>query len=230
MRAPREALSSVVNRVRAFLTRTARSRWTRFALVLLLSAAIVLALAAARIAPEAAPFIASDPSQLPVTAVGVVLGCRPTMPDGRPNRFFEARIRAAAELYRSGKVARLIVSGDNGRIGYDEPSAMRQALVREGVPASNVSRDFAGFRALDSVLRARDVFGLRRLTFVSQRFHVERAVYLARENGMDAYALAAADVGGAEGALVAVREVFSRVVAVLDVKVLHTTPRFGGPR
>src|SRR5262249_49696316 len=150
--------------------------------------------------------------------------------DGRPNRFFEARIRAAAELYRSGKVARLIVSGDNGRIGYDEPSAMRQALVREGVPASNVSRDFAGFRTLDSVLRARDVFGLRRLTFVSQRFHVERAVYLARENGMDAYALAAADVGGAEGALVAVREVFSRAVAVLDVKVLHTTPRFGGAR
>jgi vancomycin permeability regulator SanA len=81
----REALSSVVNGVRAFLTRTAHSRWTRFALVLVLSAGIVLAVAAVRIAEQAAPFIASDPSQLPVTAVGVVLGCRPTMPDALVN-------------------------------------------------------------------------------------------------------------------------------------------------
>lgn len=198
-------------------------------MVALLGTALLLFGANLRVKAASAPFVRRTVESLPATGVGVVLGCRPELADGRPNLFFVTRIRAAVELYRSGKVTHLIASGDNGHAGYDEPTRMKQALMEAGVPASHISRDFAGFRTLDSVLRARDVFGVHRLTFISQRFHVERAVYLARANGIDAYALAASDVGGAGGALVQLRELFSRAVALLDVNVFHTRPRFAGP-
>lgn len=181
------------------------------------------------IAGSVAPFVSADRSKLPSTRVALVLGCSRQLSDGRTNLFFERRIQAAAELFRAGQVQYLLLSGDNSRVGYDEPSDMRRALLAAGVPASRIVLDHAGFRTLDSVLRAKQVFGLRELIVVSQRFHGERAVYLARAHGMRAWAYAAADVGGPEGLRVRLREVISRLAAVLDVRILHTTPRFPGP-
>jgi SanA protein len=160
----------------------------------------------------------------------LVLGCSPTLPDGRRNLFFETRMRAASELYRAGKVKAIIVSGDNGRADYDEPTAMAEALVARGIPRAAITRDFAGFRTLDSMIRAKEVFGLRSVTVVSQRFHVERAIYIGRAHGLDAIGFAAADVGGPAGMRVRVREIASRLVAVLDVHVFGTRPRHTGPR
>lgn len=169
-----------------------------------------------------------DAAAVPASRVGLVLGCAERLADGRPNLFFTLRIRAAAELYAAGKVEYLLVSGDNGTKSYDEPTAMKAALVRAGVPDDRVVLDFAGFRTLDSVVRAREVFGQTRITIVSQRFHNERAVYLARRHGIAAYGYNAPDVGGAGGAAVRAREVLARVKAVLDVRVLGTRPRFLG--
>ncbi len=209
--------------------RSPKSRVIRIALLLGAVALGWLGLEAARIGPRAAAFVSDDLAGVPATDVGLVLGTSPSLGAGRPNAFFSARIAAAAQLFRAGKVRHLLVSGDNGSQGYDEPSAMRRALVRAGVPEAAITRDFAGFRTLDSMLRAKEVFGLRRVTVVSQRFHVERAVFLARAHGLEAYGFAARDVGGPEGRRVRAREVLSRLAAVLDVRVLHSRPRFTGP-
>jgi SanA protein len=192
-------------------------------------AAFVWALAAARIGPTVAPFLSANLERLPATRVGLVLGCSPHLADGRKNLFFERRIAAAAALFRAGKVQYLLVSGDNSRPDYDEPSAMRAALVVAGVPEPRIVRDFAGFRTLDSVARAQSVFGLSELIVVSQRFHNERAVYLARARGLKAFGYDAGDVGGVHGLRTHAREVLSRLVAVLEVELLHTAPRYPGP-
>jgi SanA protein len=123
----------------------------------------------------------------------------------------------------------LIVSGDNGSKQYDEPTAMKEDLVRRGVPPDAIYCDYAGFRTLDSIVRAERVFGQRRFMVVSQRFHNERAVFLARRHGLDAEAFDAGDVTGGSGWMTHLREYLARVQAVLDVTLLRTKPRFEGP-
>ena len=168
-------------------------------------------------------------SEVPEAPVALVLGCSDYLPDGRKNLYFTRRIAAAAELFHAGRVRALIVSGDNHREGYDEPSAMKAALVREGIPAENVACDYAGFCTLDSVVRAREVFGQTRFIVVSQRFHCERAVFLARERGIEAFGFDATRVGGAAGLKTRLRESLARAMAVVDVALLDTRSKFLGP-
>jgi len=196
----------------------------------LFSAACSLVVSARHVSANAAPFVKSRVNDLPRVHVGLVLGCSRRTRDGRLNLFFQRRIEAAAELFRAGQVQFLLLSGDNSTVGYDEPSDMRRALIEAGVPPARLLLDHAGFRTLDSVVRAKEVFGLREVIVVSQHFHNERAVYLARASGMQAFAFDARDVGGREGWWMEVREGFSRLCALLDVHVFHTRPRFLGPR
>jgi SanA protein len=186
-------------------------------------------LATRHISAAAAPFVEGALENLPQVRVGLVLGCSPKTTDGRENLYFKRRIAAASELFRAGRVQYLLLSGDNSTVDYDEPSEMRRALVRAGVPASRLVLDHAGFRTLDSVVRAKEVFGLRETIIVSQHFHNERAVYLARAHGLRAFGFDAQDVGGLSGVRIALREAVSRMFAVLDVRVFHTQPHFGGP-
>jgi len=172
----------------------------------------------------------TDPDSVPGHRTALVLGCARTLSNGRPNQYFLHRIRTAAALYRAGRVDCLIVSGDNHRVGYDEATDMRDALVDEGVPADRISRDFAGFRTLDSVIRAREVFCQEKFVIVSQRFHNERALFIARAHGIDAVALDAPDVATLGGLKTRVREAFARTKAVADVWLFGTEPRFLGPK
>ena len=169
-----------------------------------------------------------SPADVPPRDVALVLGANPTT-NGHPNLFFTARMDAAAALYVRGTVRHFIVSGDNHTAAYDEPSAMRDALIARGVPASSITLDFAGFRTLDSVLRAREVFGQSRLIIVSQEFHCARALYIAQCRGIDAVALAARSPRGGAALLVRAREVLARTVAVVDARILGTQPHFPGP-
>jgi SanA protein len=178
----------------------------------------------------AAPYLYSSITDVPENDVALVLGTSKSASSGGPNLFFEARMDAAAALYKAGKVKYLLVSGDNGEEAYNEPSDMRDALVARGVPKGNVYLDYAGFRTLDSVLRAREVFGQTRFTVVSQAFHNERAVFIARHYRIEAVGFNAADVGGSAGARVNAREVLARVQVALDLYLLNTQPRFYGPR
>src|SRR5581483_5266288 len=112
---------------------------------------------------------------VPQNDVALVLGTAEKTKAGSMNLHFAQRIKAAAALYEAGKVRHLIVSGDNHKVGYDEPGAMRRALIAAGVPANAITCDYAGFHTLDSVMRAKSVFGLTRCTIVSEEFHCPRA-------------------------------------------------------
>ncbi len=132
--------------------------------------------------------------ECPKVKVALVLGTAPTNKYGNPNPYFSNRVRAAAELYWSGRVEFVLVSGDNGRKNYDEPTSMKNALVDYGIPSSRIYLDHAGFRTLDSMERARKVFGQKEVVVVSQRFHNERAIYLGEHFGMTVYGYNAQDV------------------------------------
>lgn len=165
--------------------------------------------------------------QIPHNRVGVVLGTSEKVRSGRPNLFFEHRMKAAVELYRSGKVDRLLLSGDNRTIHYNEPWAMRRALMAAGVDSTHITLDYAGFRTLDSMVRAREVFGQQSFTVISQRFHNERAVYIARRKGIDAIGYNAQDVGAYSGFRTKLREKAARVKVFAD-QVFGVEPHFLG--
>ena len=162
--------------------------------------------------------------------VALVLGTAPTLADGRPNQFYWQRLRSAAQLYRAGHVAAILVSGDNGHVDYDEPTAMRDDLHRLGVPLGLITRDYAGFSTFDSVVRAKKVFGLERVLIVSQRFHVQRALFLAEATGLQAYGIDAGSIGGGAGLRVRLREVLARLATMGDLGLWQRQPRFLGPQ
>ena len=165
---------------------------------------------------------------IPQTNAALVLGCAETLANGRTNLYFRYRIEAAAELYHHGVIRHLIVSGDNSRKDYDEPTDMKNALIAKGIPADRIHCDYAGFRTLDSVLRARDIFQQDRIIIVSQEFHAQRAVYIARHHGIDASGFAAKDVTSRAGLRTRLRENLARVKAVLDLHLLRTSPKVLG--
>ncbi|WP_344984052.1 SanA/YdcF family protein [Deinococcus rubellus] len=168
-----------------------------------------------------------DVNAVPVRQVGVLLGTSKYLSGGGVNPYYRYRIEAALSLYRAGKISDLILSGDNAHRSYDEPTTMRADLLAGGIPAAHLYRDYAGFRTLDSVVRASKVFGQGRFTVISQRFHNERAIYLARAHGLDVIGFDARDVSGPAGRRVQGREWLARVSALLDVW-RGTQPRFLG--
>ena len=111
--------------------------------------------------------------------------------DGEPTLLLEGRLRTALELYRSGRVRWILVSGDNRHATYNEPQAMRRWLMRQGVPPLHIVSDYAGVRTWDSLRRAQAVFGQRQLVIVTSDFHLPRALYLAERMGLRAWGVAA---------------------------------------
>jgi SanA protein len=169
-----------------------------------------------------------DPAAAPPAQAALVLGAQ-VKPDGTPSAMLDDRVRAAAALYRDRRVAKVLVSGDHGRAGYDEVGTMRSELLRLGVPARDIFEDHAGFDTWDSMVRARKVFAVRSAIVVTQRFHLARALWLARRAGLRASGLAADARGyGAIMRSLQAREVVARVKAVGDV-VTGASPRFLGP-
>lgn len=169
------------------------------------------------------------PEGLRPVDVGLVLGASPWSLDGAPSEHFAGRIEAAAELYRRGLVRHLLLSGANPEPYYNEPLRMRDALIARGVPAAELTLDYAGRRTLDSVVRAREIFGVPRTIIISQRYHVYRALFLARHRGLEASAYVAEEPAFEKRAKTEVREVAARVLAVLDVYLLDTRPQILGP-
>ena len=157
-----------------------------------------------------------------------MLGCCRTLADGRENLFFLYRIRAAFEAFNYGKIGYVIVSGDNHRADYDEPSEMKAALVERGVPEGNIYCDYAGFRTLDSVVRAKKVFMASKFTVISQEFHNQRAIFIGKKHGIDIVGYNARDVHAHNGLKIKLREHLARVKAVLDVVVIKRRPKFLG--
>ncbi|MBO6517953.1 MAG: YdcF family protein [Bacteroidia bacterium] len=170
-----------------------------------------------------------SPEEVSGKRVGLVLGTSYRLSNGHVNPYFKYRMQAAADLYHAGKLSAIIVSGDNSRTEYDEATDMKEMLVALGVPESVIYLDYAGFRTLDSVVRSKKVFGQNAITIVSQQFHNERAVFLARIYGMKAEAYSAKDLNNRLGLAVHVREKLARVKAVIDI-LTFKKPRFLGPK
>ncbi|MCB9261016.1 MAG: YdcF family protein [Flavobacteriales bacterium] len=173
--------------------------------------------------------IFDEVEQLPESKSALVLGTSPTLKSGKPNWYFTYRINATVKLYKSGKVKYIVVSGDNSRKDYDESTAMKDSLISRGIPAEVIFIDYAGFRTLDSVVRMKEIFGQDGFIIVSQKFHNQRAVYLARKKGIDAYGLNAKDITSVYGLRVHAREKLARVKAVLDI-VFNKKPHFLGDK
>jgi SanA protein len=167
---------------------------------------------------------------LPGNDVGLVLGTAHMLRGGYVNPHFKARIEAAAYLYHEGKVKHLLLSGDNHTKGYDEPTRMKEALLKLGVPDSALTLDYAGLRTLDSIVRAKEVFGLNRLTIITDDFHVNRALFLSTHYGIDAVAYASQDVPFGLSANTRLREVGARIKAAMDIYLLNTQPKFLGEK
>lgn len=140
---------------------------------------------------------------------------------GIHNDFFEARVAAAARLYHAGKVRHILCTGANPTPDYNESLAMRERLAALGVPREATTLDFAGRRTLDSVLRARDIFGVERCLIVSQRFHNYRAVLQARHHGITALAYNADNPPRTRDmARAHLRETLARVLVLADLHLL----------
>lgn len=173
--------------------------------------------------------IFTEVSKLPATQVGLVFGTTDRI-NGRENLYFRYRIDAAAEVWKAGKIESVIVSGDNRTVYYNEPERMREALVSHGIPDQRITSDFAGLRTLDSVVRAKEIFGAKSVLFISQRFQNQRAIYLAQAHGIEAYGYDAHDVESHAGLKTRVREIGARVKMWLDVNFLNTRPRHLGEK
>lgn len=170
----------------------------------------------------------TTPREVPHAQAALVLGAQ-VMPNGAPSSMLSDRITAAAELYKAGRVDKLLLSGDHGRKQYDEVGTMRDILLKRGIPAEDIFTDHAGFDTWDSAQRARRVFDARSVVVVTQRFHMARALYDARKAGLDAtgYVADKRDYGRVMPRL-RVREAAARVKTVGDV-VTGADPRFLGP-
>lgn len=172
----------------------------------------------------------TDINNIEAHDVALVLGTSKYTRSGKRNPFFAYRIEAAADLYFSGKVKKILVSGDNSLKEYNEPQDMYEALIAKGIPKEDIVLDYAGFRTFDSVIRAREVFGQDNFVVVSQQFHIERAIYIARSKNMKGVVGYAAKDPTTAKTKMFTRELLARTKAVLDCYVLGTSPKFLGEK
>ncbi len=176
----------------------------------------------------AEPFVYDNIEQLPENDVGLLLGTSPYSRKGNESALFQHRIQATADLYKAGKIKHVLASGANPDNTYNEPRKMYYALVEAGVPPEAITLDFAGFRTLDSVVRATAVFRLEKYTVISQRFHVYRAVFIARQDGIPAIAYAPPETRERQKSRILLREYLARANAIIDLFLLRTGPKFLG--
>jgi len=190
-----------------------------FALILVtlgLLFAILIAWANHIVTKTGNKYIYSSIDSIPHNHCALVLGTSKYIWNGKKNTYYSNRIKAAVDLYCNKKIDYIIVSGDNRNINYNEPITMYNDLILAGIPQERIILDYAGFRTLDSVVRAKEIFGQNQFTIVSQSFHNQRALYIARERGIEAIAFNAPEVDGLLTLRVQVRELAARLLLFID--------------
>ncbi len=173
--------------------------------------------------------IYNSTEKIPHNKVGLLLGTGKTLSNGRINLYYKFRIDAAVELFKSGKIDVILVSGDNSSKDYDEPSTIKDDLIKNGVPEDRIYLDYAGFRTLDSVVRCKEIFGQHSITIISQQFHNERAIFIANHEKIQAIGFNAKDVGTKYGFKTRLREKLARVKMMIDL-ILGKNPKFLGDK
>ena len=166
---------------------------------------------------------------IPKNKVGLILGTSKKTRNGNINSYYKHRLDAAIELFKSGKIEYLVVSGDNGSKNYDEPTDFKEDLIKAGIPENKILLDYAGFRTLDSVVRIKEIFGQDSVTIISQKFHIERAIYLAAHFNTNAIGFNAKAISGKYGLKVKLREYLARVKVFVDIT-FNVQPKFLGTK
>jgi SanA protein len=202
-------------------------RWKKVVLYSFLLSVFIVCWSNFSVYYESKDFISKDVSELPPVKTGLLLGTSRNLRGGSENAYFFHRIDACVKLYEAGKIKNILISGDNGRKDYNEPEDMKQELMARGIPEAHIFLDYAGFDTYDSVLRAWKIFGQKSFIVISQHFHNQRAVYIARRFGLNAYGYDATDVQKMYGIKTKFREFFACVKAYFEVK-LNVEPTFLG--
>lgn len=196
---------------------------------LLLAATILFAFVSNNIISGTANRTFSSTDSIPYHKVGLVLGTSRNLQNGSINPYYKYRVDATIALFKAGKISYVIVSGDNSTKDYDEPTDFKRDLVEGGIPEERIFLDYAGFRTLDSVVRAKAIFGQTNITIISQQFHNERAIFLADHFGIEAMGFNATDVPSRFGMKVKAREYLARTKVFWDI-LLQVKPKFLGEK
>lgn len=183
----------------------------------------------ATITKTSSRFIFSSIDSVPYNHCALVLGTSKYLWNGKRNLYYSDRIKTAVELYNHNRVDFIIVSGDNRAKNYNEPITMYNDLVAAGIPFKKIILDYAGFRTLDSVVRGKEVFGQEKFTIVSQLFHNQRAIYIARRKGIEAIAINAGNSDEQLSFKVQMRELAARVLVFIDL-ITSKQPHFLGEK
>ena len=165
--------------------------------------------------------IYSDLVQVSPSQYGLVLGTSPRHINGTASSFFDKRIEAASQLYHHGKVKHLILSGTHDRQYYNEPMAMKAALLKRGIPVEAITLDEKGDNTLASIKRAKTILGIQEMIIITQRFHSYRASYISHHCGVKAVVFTADDATHPIFARTSFREFLARVKGLIDLHVLR---------
>jgi len=171
----------------------------------------------------------TNTDEIPSNRVGLLLGTSRDIRPGMPNKYFDNRIDAAFSLLNSGKIQRLVISGDNSRKNYNEPQDMKNALVAKGIAPHLIYLDYAGFSTYESIIRMNKIFSQTKFTVISQEFHNRRAVFIAKKLNLDAIGYNAADVHSYGGFKTKLREKLARVKVFIDIW-FESKPTFLGEK
>ena len=171
--------------------------------------------------------IYSDISEVPTNKVWLVLWTSKYIADGRRNLFYLYRIEATHDLYAAGKIDSVLVSWDNSTQQYNETDSMRDDLIELWIPSEKIYGDYAWLRTLDSIVRAKEIFGQSEYTIITQNFHLQRALFLAKSEKINAIGYTAKDVPVSVAPRVWIRERLARVKMMMDIA-LWVEPKFGG--
>lgn len=203
--------------------------WLRRYLPLMLIAGLLLVLVPRLITRAYSKDRIYNLSEVPTERVAIVYGAG-LRRDGSPTRMLRDRVQTGAHLYFSGKVEKLLMSGDNRYDDYNEPEAMRQYAISLGVPSHAIVLDYAGRRTYDTCYRAKAVFGVESAVLVTQSFHLPRAIFLCNMLGVEAVGVSASK-GYWTGSSIRwiLREQLSTVVAFVDLYIRHPSPVLGEP-
>ncbi|MEG4445567.1 ElyC/SanA/YdcF family protein [Microcoleus sp. AT9_B5] len=173
----------------------------------------------------------SDIANVPAEPIAIVFGAG-VWEDGTPSPMLADRVQAAVDLYKAGRVDKLLMTGDNSTVDYNEVQAMQDYAEAQGVPINNIVLDYAGFSTYESCYRAKEIFGITQAVLVTQNFHLARAVYTCRRLGIEAIGLGTPDWGKfrQKGMIrYSFREFLAVIKALWEVRVTRPEPTFLGP-
>ncbi len=173
----------------------------------------------------------TQPDQVPNEPVAIVFGAG-VWADGTPTPMLADRVDGAVELYRLGRVSRILMTGDNSTPEYNEVVAMQEYAEKLGVPRQHIRLDYAGFSTYESCYRAKVIFGVERAVLITQKYHLPRAVYTCNQLGVNAVGLGTPDWGKYQDdsmRFYTQREVLAVLKAILELHLIRPKPTFLGP-